>query len=315
MESKMNTFLRFRLSFAVIVGMTWGASVCHSANIYHVSEIIRVISPVSFECRLLDFPYARQVRFQVFLKDAVLDSARPEDEAVQALREAMASAKTIELREVNLRNYFRLDAQVWADGENVNAKLISGHYLRETVLIQSDKIEEPRVVVRSEVQRPTPLPVVVRRSKTDDYDLQALLKTKINLSSLHSETPLQEALQIISGSLEPRLPIVVFWSDLENNAYVDRDTPIGVEGFGWISAAQGLDAILYSVSGYGVPLKFTLKGGILKVGTVNSLSQKTTQVYSVADIVSPPADYTEDDNYGSGNTGSGNFMGMSGSRN
>jgi hypothetical protein len=311
----MNSFLRFRLPVAVIMGMTCAASFCYSANIYHVSEIIRVISPESFECRLLDFPYARQVRFQVFLKGAVLDPARSEEEAVHALREAIAAAETIELKDVNIRNYFRLDAQVWADGVNINETLISGKYLRETVIIQSDKVEEPRVFVRSEVQRPTTSPAAVRPAKTGVYDLQALLKTKIDLSSLRSETPFEEALQIISRSLEPRLPIVVFWSDLENNAYVDRNTPIGVEGFGRISAAQGLDTILYSVSGYGVPLKFTINGGILKVGTVNTLSKKTTQVYSVADLISPPADYTGDTNYGSGNTGSGNFMGMSGSRN
>lgn len=296
------------------------AAVCisngQSVNVYAVSEIIHVMSPVSFECRLVNYPEAPQTRFRVSLLD-VTGSQRPYAESMAALENALRSAQTIELRDVRTRNYFRIEARVWADGKDVIKELVSKNFIipvKTEENVTGSEIE--RVVLRPLRQSSPKISTVVSQSVYPPLSLQQLVRTKVDLSILRAETPFAEALQHISESMHPRLPIVVFWSDLENNAFVDRETPIGVEGFGLISAAMGLDAVLYSVSGYGVPLKFTIDGGILKIGTAASLSQskKVTRVYSVLDLISPPAYDTSTNGYGSGYSGSGNNRSYSGAR-
>jgi hypothetical protein len=306
----MNRFKRFNLLF-FFVGAELLASFGLSADVYRVSEVLKITSPVSFECRLVNFPHAGQARFQVFLKNASPGSEHSEAEGVNALREILLSAETIELRNVTVRNYFRIDADVWAASRNIRPALAAGRFLRETGLdtTQAHPEKAPLSAARVPEKRVTTgRPEMV----VGAYDLQSLLKARIDASSLRAETPLIEALELISGSLEPRLPVVVFWSDLQSNAFVDRDTPIGVDGFGIMPAAQALDIVLYSVSGSGMPLKFTIDGGVLKIGTLRSLSGKVTRVYSLTDLLLPRADFDED--YGSGTNRMGRGSGNTGGR-
>lgn len=297
---------------AAVTGLS--GSVCLSADVYRVSEVLRVISPVSFECRLNNFPGAGQARFQIFLKGAAPSPSRSDAEGIEALRQILAGAENIELRRPNVRNYFRIEAEVWAQSQNIKPELLAGNFIRETELDTAQthpEKTEPRtpkagLPVRTAAKAVRP-EIAVRA-----YDLQSLLKARIDVSSLRAETPLIEAVELISGSLEPRLPVVVFWSDLQNNAFVDRDTPIGVDGFGVMPAAQALDIVLYSVSGSGMPLKFTIDGGVLKIGTLRSLSGKVTRVYSITDLLLPRADFDED--YGSGTNGPAGTAGRTGGR-
>lgn len=212
-----------------------------------------------------------------------------------------------------------MDARVQTASGDLKAKLLAEKIVQEIVPAETELAASRQDVNPKPIYPPSKAASTVQAVKIGGsyaYDLQRLLRTKVDLSGLRSETPFYDALAMISGSVEPRLPIVVFWADLENNAFVEKDSPIGVEGFGVISAAEALDAILYSVGGYGTPLKFTIQGGILKIGTLASLSRKTTKVYSVADLVAAPSyDRSEEGgNYGGG-SGFETTNGLSGTRN
>ncbi|MCE5187124.1 MAG: hypothetical protein LLF76_13465 [Planctomycetaceae bacterium] len=303
----MKRFSRFIMFSLAIMGFSAVADMRQGT--YNVSEIVRVLTPVSFECRLVDFPDAPQTRFQVLLKDTQSLSDK-KSEAMAELNKLLRSATKIELKNAKVRNYFRLEAEVWVDGKNLSAGLLSANLIqpKEVISEMTAPVDSIAMALAPTPLRPQNKPQPIRR-EIPKYGLQHLMGTKVDLSSLTSETPLYEALKLISDSLGPHLPMVVFWSDVQNNAFVEKDSPIGVEGFGVISAAQALDSVLYSVSGYGVPLKFTIKDGILKVGTVRTLSQRTTEVYSVLDLVSAPSyDMSES---GLGGEGSSSFSGRS----
>lgn len=301
-----------------IFGFAVMALCCRAEQVgytYYVSEIVSISSPVSFECRLKDFPDSGQARFRVFLRGVSPAAESPRSDGVLALENLLRSAKTIELRDIKTRNYFRLEASVFADSKNVADLLVSGKFVEAqaekavSAASATSAPTQPFAKMIMPAAREVPAPV-----RYPPHNLQQLVLTRADFSLLRSETPFAEALQIIGDSVEPRLPMVVFWNDLENNAFVEKDTPIGVEGFSTLSTAMVLDCILYSLSGYGEPLKFTIDQGILKIGTVRSLSKKSTQVYSVVDLISPPAYYSGEDGYRSGNTGSGNMDSYSGAR-
>jgi hypothetical protein len=304
----MKPLLRLKLYLILIVFLASQESQC--GDVFAVSEVTRVLSPVSFECRLKNYPDTEQVRFRVILKGAAPSTERSEAESIEALRRILTSAENIELRQANVRNYFRIEAEVWVQSQSIKPELLAGKFIRETKLDNTalnPETAEPRMAKneaplkrgKAEAARPE---IVVGAST-----LQSLLKARIDASSLRAETPLIEALELISGSLDPRLPVVVFWSDLQNNAFIDRDTPIGVDGFGVMPAAQALDIVLYSVSGSGMPLKFTIDGGVLKIGTLRSLSGKVTRVYSITDLLLPRANFDEE--YGSGAGAAGGMGG------
>jgi len=309
----MNQYAGFKL-FCVGLMAAVFVPVCPAADVYRVSEVLRVTSPIAFECRLENFPHAKQARFRVSIRGAAVSQVRSREESVEALGAMLTSAERIELRNVTVRNYFRLEADVWTASENIRPALAAGQFIRETPLNNaasqpaSKQDRSERTVPRVSRPAPSRSPQIMIGA----YDLHRLMKTRIDASSLRAETPLAEALEQISGSLEPRLPMVVFWSDLQANAFVDKETAIGVDGFGVMPAAQALDIVLYSVSGSGMPLKFTIDGGVLKIGTLRSLSGKVTRVYSVTDLLMPGANFDED--YRPGTTGSGGGTGASGRR-
>ena len=117
---------------------------------------------------------------------------------------------------------------------------------------------------------------------------------------INEETSFAEALSIISNSVRPRLPFVVLWNDIETNALIDRDTPVGVGGFRTMKLGRALDIILHSVSQTAqTKLILATEGQVITLGTQRGLLEKSSvRSYSVDDIVSAPF-YEETDNRGS----------------
>lgn len=112
-------------------------------------------------------------------------------------------------------------------------------------------------------------------------------------SSFRPDMPFAEAINILRHSTTPPLNIAVLWKDLEENADVYRDTPIGIEGLSKVSLRMHLKFLLMGVSaGSPAQIGYTVDEGVIIIATKESLPVKMkARVYDVTDLVAPPANY------------------------
>ena len=251
---------------------------------YQVSEVVRVLTPNLFECRLFDYKPAPFVRFRVSLTDA--DVQRAGIQTKEQLEQRLKSAGEIELRNIRFRTYFRVEADLWLDGKPVVVRPVSTEAAPD---VKTDEHKPTNLTTRqlNRWQRP-----VVRRTVPiyRPVNIQVLLDTTVDCSMLEENTPLAEALAILSESVEPRLPLLVLWKDLQANALIEKDTLIGVEGFGRLKLRQVLDIVLRSVTGHGPKLVLLAEGGILTLGTHQAiLAKREAKVYSATDLLALPS--------------------------
>lgn len=109
--------------------------------------------------------------------------------------------------------------------------------------------------------------------------------------SFMPEMPLREAIDILRNSTVPPLNIVVMWKDLDENADITGDTPIGVNGISGVSLKTHLNILLMSLSSGGLAdLGYIIDDNVIIIATKDSLPKKmTTRIYDISDIVAPPA--------------------------
>lgn len=113
---------------------------------------------------------------------------------------------------------------------------------------------------------------------------------KVSPSSLRPEMPLREALDILSRSTNPPLNIVVKWKDLDENADITPDTPIGMNGLTKVSLKTHLNILLMTLSTETAKLGFVVEGNVIIIGIKETLPKKlVTRTYDIADIVAPPS--------------------------
>jgi hypothetical protein len=112
-------------------------------------------------------------------------------------------------------------------------------------------------------------------------------------SSFKPDMPFSEAIDILRNSTVPPLNIAVLWKDLEENADIYRDTPIGMNGLSGVPLRTHLKVLLISVSGGAVEkLGFVVDDGVIIIATQGSLPKKeVTRIYDITDLVSEPANY------------------------
>jgi len=112
----------------------------------------------------------------------------------------------------------------------------------------------------------------------------------VDLSALTYHTTFSEAIDILRNSTEPPLKIVVLWKDLSENAYVEPDTPIKIDGVSGIRLRTGLELVLMSVYSGFAKLGYVVKGGVIIIATKESLPDKmVTRVYDISYLLSRPA--------------------------
>lgn len=118
------------------------------------------------------------------------------------------------------------------------------------------------------------------------------LQQSVDLSALTLNTTFKEAIDLLCNSTRPPLKIVVMWRDLGENAYVEPDTPIKIDGVPDIRLRAGLEILLRSVySGFG-ELGYVIQDGIIIIATKESLPAKmVTRVYDISYLVGRPARY------------------------
>jgi len=115
-------------------------------------------------------------------------------------------------------------------------------------------------------------------------------RRSVDLSALTYDTTFSEAIDILRHSTEPPLKIVVLWRDLSENAYVEPDTPIKIDGVSGIRLRTGLELVLKSVDSGFAELGYIVKGGVIIIATKESLPDRmVTRVYDVSYLLSQPA--------------------------
>jgi hypothetical protein len=233
----------------------------------------------------------------------------------EALIQRLEAAKEIELRNVKFKNYFRVEADVWIDGELFLQRAVS-----ETAQNENDIQDGPGIPSQflaayrwqqpqssSGSGRAVEHPVTVHRVPVA---IQTLLNTPVDCSMLSDDTPLLEALTTLADSVQPQLPLLVFWNDLQVNAVIEKETPIGVSGLGRMTLRQALNTILRSVSAGGPRLVLVTEGGLIKLGTDQTLlNKKSTHVYAIEDLLAPPS---TGDMYNQGAYGGNGGLGQGG---
>ncbi|MHC4103387.1 MAG: hypothetical protein ACYSR9_00500 [Planctomycetota bacterium] len=118
------------------------------------------------------------------------------------------------------------------------------------------------------------------------------LQQTVNISDLTLHTTFSEAIDILRSSTEPQLKIVVMWRDLSDNANIDQDTTIQMDGVPGIRLHAGLDILLRAVSSDYAKLGYIVKDGIIIVATKDSLPVKmSTRVYDIRYLLAAPARY------------------------
>ena len=112
-------------------------------------------------------------------------------------------------------------------------------------------------------------------------------------SSFKPDMPFGEAIDILRNSTVPKLNIVVLWKDLEENADIYRETPIGMSGLSGVPLRTHLKVLLMSVSaGSAGRLGYVVDKGVIIIATRDSLPKKmVTRIYDITDLVSAPANY------------------------
>ncbi|TFG50630.1 MAG: hypothetical protein E4H40_00900 [Candidatus Brocadiia bacterium] len=131
---------------------------------------------------------------------------------------------------------------------------------------------------------------------------------KTSLSMLGPETPFGRAIDILSNAVDPPLKIFVNWKDLENNADINRDTPVNMTAMPGVTLGQHLELMLEAVSGGSSDIGYTVDQGIIYIATRQSLpSRHKIMVYDVTDILSGSYyNFNSVGNYGNNVNYSGN---------
>jgi hypothetical protein len=112
-------------------------------------------------------------------------------------------------------------------------------------------------------------------------------KTPSGPSSFRPDMTFGQAIEILRHSTKPALNISVLWKDLELNADITKDTPIGINGVSGVSVRTHLKLLLEVLSaGSPAKLGYVLDDGVIIIATNNSLhSRLRMQVYYIGDLV------------------------------
>lgn len=111
------------------------------------------------------------------------------------------------------------------------------------------------------------------------------LDMTVDVSKLKDNMPVSEAFDVLSKSVNPPLPITVMWKDLSENAFIDKEEPIGIDGknMSAVRLSTALDLVLKSVGAGLAELGYAIDGGILIVATRDTLPA-TVPVESLAHL-------------------------------
>ena len=260
---------------------------------YQVGEVVRVVWPSHFECRISNYAPSQTVRFRVYWSDMTVDAS--DGVSREFLTKLLTDADSIKLYDVQMKSYFRMRAKVCVDGRPLREiclarNMIQPEVPKKTEIAQKHPSRPARQVPFGNVESPRLQPRQVKSLARKIVSVEDLLDTVVDCSILTEETTFSEALDFLSLSVDPPLPLVIFWGDLRANGMIDKDTPIGIEGFGQIKVGLALKILLHSISTTGPEIGVVAEDGLLTLATTQTFQKKRrTKVYPIEDLVSVPS--------------------------
>jgi len=309
----MRLFMRkiFILLYLIVSGGggVWGATLPETLT---VKSGIEVIGPDSILCKTVDDPVLGNVRLRVEIRGI----ERPSDPNVQEamvhfLKSTLESAKSVRLEGIHYGYGFRLTADIRIE-EVLLSKLMTDRGLGLKPAVQSAEVPDFQdLQFRRSRAIPafSPKPISPTGQK-QTIKVGELFKRPVDLRAINDQTTFSEALDILCRSIEPRLPLVILWKDLEINTYIQQDTPVGIGGMTVIPFGYALELILRSAAGNGPKPVLVVEGGVLTLGSAEILQNKSyNKVYPIKDLTNPQSvelDYGNSGNSGPyGGTGAG----------
>lgn len=269
-----------------------------------------VIGADSFLCKAMDNPTLGHARLRVWIR-GVEKPADPNTQiaAIDFLKETFHTAKSVRLKNIHYSFGFRITADVWVDGMLLSTKMteqgmatdINQKPVGDNQLADSREIQ-PQWMIRRPAALPSK-PVVHQRQ----IKVSELFKKPVDLRAMTPQTTFSEAIDILSRAVEPRLPLIVLWKDLELNTYIQQDTEVGISGLTVVPLGYALELILRSAAGSGPKPLIVVEGGVLTLGSQATLGkQSENRVYTIQDLMNPQnleLEYGSSNGYG--NTGFG----------
>ena len=113
----------------------------------------------------------------------------------------------------------------------------------------------------------------------------------VSPSTFEPDMPFSEAVNILRNVTVPPMNIVVLWRDLEDNADIYKDTPIGIDGVSNVTLRTHLKLLLMSISSGALEdVGFAVENGVIIIATKDSLPQQLSmRIYDITDLVQPPS--------------------------
>ena len=263
-----------------------------------VGEVLRVYDGGTFLCRVNDWPGVGAVRVHVTIRGLGSAPDRVEQDR-RSLEAALRNARVLRLRNVDAGSYFRVVADVEADGRDFLQRLVGSGLAKRVVSAPPEPTREPAVQTQSQLQpaaKPggpgTPAAASTAQQPAIRYvKMSELLDTVVDLSAWRSEMGFAEAIEMLRTSTVPPLPMIVFWRDLDENAFVRKDTPIGLSGVSRIPVRRALQLLLLAVGRNGDELEYVAQDGVITVATkrLGLGSRRVTRVYDTGELASPPS--------------------------
>lgn len=135
---------------------------------------------------------------------------------------------------------------------------------------------------------PSPLPPIHRTPSADT----PAPRTPRTPASFTRDMPLSDAIDILRHATSPPLNIVVYWRDLDTNAGIYRDTPIGFDAVSGLRLRQYLEILLNALSATSLArIDYVVDRGVIVIATEDALpkSRHVTRVYDVTELLAPPS--------------------------
>jgi hypothetical protein len=140
-----------------------------------------------------------------------------------------------------------------------------------------------------EQTRATEPPPPIKQDPTD-MAVYEQLDQIVDLSMLSPEMPFSEAIGILKNSVKPPLKIVMLWRDLCENAEIEPDTAINMDGLSEVRLGTALELLLKSVEDGFTTLDYVILNGVITIATKDSDSLPNnleTRVYDISSLGHP----------------------------
>ncbi|MDD5458816.1 MAG: hypothetical protein PHF37_05445 [Phycisphaerae bacterium] len=283
---------------------------------------------------------ARQTRLEQIDQERIAEATRAQEnfrqqmeiERQRRINELMENALTFKKQQRYQEALGQVNSLIAIDPQNNNALILKQLLedtisFREQISIEDEKQKERSSVFMRTSEAAIPYAEEMTHSKTWKEIVEkrkaeeTLLQDPVNqatydqldqvvdLRMFSPDMPLSEAVEELKNAVSPSLKLVVIWRDLEENAGIDRTTPINMDAISGITLRTALGLLLKAVAGGFVELGYTVANGVVTIGPEESLETSLeTLAYDVSMLVSKPANYRFNAPTG-GSTGSGGGSG------